>query len=143
MEKSFETIRFTNSDLNIDVATLNKIRATRILSLGKQLTQHMINGTALINLDIGSQTFIAATEGSGVSNELMKELEELSLNKDKHLPMANSPVPSETASSKGSSEIDSLIAEISRKYRCILYIRALPISQTHFFFLVPPEIIFK
>lgn len=98
---------------------LNKLRAMRILHLGRRITQHQVNGAALISLGVGDQSdeqkFISATEGTGLSNELMKELEELSLNKEKQPIVANSPVPSETASSKGSSEIDSLIAEFGCK----------------------------
>ncbi|XP_001605792.1 protein SMG7 [Nasonia vitripennis] len=121
LEKSFETLRFTNTDLEGDVVMLNKLRAMRILHLGRRITQHQVNGATLISLGVGDQSeeqkFIAATEGTGLSNELMKELEELSLNKEKQPIVANSPVPSETASSKGSSEIDSLIAEFGLEKR--------------------------
>ena len=98
---------------------LNKLRAMRILHLGRRIAQHKVSGATLISLCDQSEErkFISATEGTGLSNELMKELEELSLNKEKQPIIANSPVPSESASSKGSSEIDSLIAEFGRKYR--------------------------
>lgn len=130
LEKSFESLRFTNTDLEDDPVMLNKLRAMRILHLGRRIAQHQVNGGApLISLgQVGGgdqsggssneeqqqqqQRFVAASEGTGLSHELMRELEELSLNKEKHPVIANSPVPSETASSKGSSEIDSLIAEL-------------------------------
>lgn len=119
LEKSFESLRFTNTDLEGDVTMLNKLRAMRIINFGQRITQHQVNGAALISFGIGNEngepTFISATEGTGLSNELMKELEELSLNKEKQPLVANSPVPSETASSKGSSELDSLIAELGRE----------------------------
>ena len=119
LEKSFETLRFTNTDLEGDTVMLSKLRAIRILHLGRRIAQHQVNGETLISLSTGDeneeQKFTAATEGTGVSNELIKELEELSLNKEKQPVAANSPVPSESASSKGSSEIDSLIAEFGCK----------------------------
>jgi protein SMG7 len=117
LEKSFEALRFTNTDLDGDIAILNKLRAIRILHLGHKISQHQVNGATLISVEDQSkeQKFIAATEGTGLSNELIKELEELSLNKDKQPIVANSPVSSESASSRGSSEIDSLIAEFGCK----------------------------
>ncbi|XP_058791752.1 nonsense-mediated mRNA decay factor SMG7-like [Phymastichus coffea] len=123
LEKSFETLQFTNTDLEDD-AMVNKgciLRAIRIIHLGKQLAQHQVNGAHLITLGTGDKSdetkFISANEDVGLSSELMKELEELSLNKEKQSTFANSPVPSETASSKGSSEIDSLIAELGLEKR--------------------------
>lgn len=91
----------------------------RIIQLGRSLAQIQVNGATLISLSAEEENdqekFTPASEGTGLSIELMKELEELSLNKDKQPISANSPVPSETASSKGSSEIDSLIAELGRE----------------------------
>ncbi|XP_014204668.1 protein SMG7 [Copidosoma floridanum] len=121
LEKSFEILRFTSTDLEDDVAMLNKLRAWRIIQLGHQIAQYQVNGAALISLGIVDQNeekkFVSATDDVGVSNELIKELEELSLSKEKQPFVANSPVPSESASSKGSLEIDSLIAEIGLEKR--------------------------
>lgn len=99
---------------------LNKLRAMRIIQIGRRLAQQEINGATLISIspaeENNGEKFTPACEGTGLSCELIKELEELSLNKDKQPIIANSPVPSETASSKGSSEVDSLIAELGCKY---------------------------
>ncbi|XP_046740287.1 uncharacterized protein LOC124407800 isoform X2 [Diprion similis] len=110
LEKAFEALRFSNTDLDGDIVSLNKLRATRILDLGHQLTEQQVNGTALISVVKGDQDlqekFSAGNETAGLSKELWKELEELSLSKDKQ-PLVNaSPVPSESASSKGSWEAD-------------------------------------
>lgn len=113
MEKSFEPLRFTNTDLEGDNVSLNKLRAIRILQSGRKISQYQINGSALITVgNEENEKFTSAIEGVGPSNELMRELEELSLNKEKQI-VANSPVPSESASSKGSSETDAF--EILRK----------------------------
>ena len=96
--------------------SLNKLRAIRILQSGRQIAQYQINGTVLITVEgekLDDQKFTSMSEGVGPSNELMRELEELSLNKEKQPVIANSPVPSESASSKGSSEMDP--PEILRK----------------------------
>ncbi|XP_043475268.1 protein SMG7-like [Leptopilina heterotoma] len=107
LEKSFEPLRFTNTDLEGDNVSLNKLRAIRILQSGRKISQYQINGSALITVgDEENEKFTSAIEGVGPSNELMRELEELSLNKEKQI-VANSPVPSESASSKGSSETDA------------------------------------
>lgn len=98
---------------------LNKLRAVRIIQLGRSLAQQQVNGATLLsNITEGEieEKFTPACKSIGLSSELMKELEELSLNKDKQPIVANSPVPSETASSKGSSEVDSLIADLGCKY---------------------------
>lgn len=112
LEKVFEPLRFTSTDLEGDVVSLNKLRAARILDLGQQLSEQRVNGTALISIAEGDHDgrdkFTAGSEGAGLSKELWKELEELSLNKEKQ-PLGNaSPVPSESASSKGSWEADIL-----------------------------------
>lgn len=126
MEKSFENLRFTNTDLEGDVATLNKLRAVRILHLGRCLAQHQINGSAPISImteeKTGENKFISMSNDVGPSNELMKELEELSMNKDKQMTMLMSPVLSEAAGSKASTESD---VEITSKYifhACIIKI---------------------
>ncbi|XP_012529544.1 protein SMG7 [Monomorium pharaonis] len=110
LEKSFENLRFTNTALEGDVATLNKLRAVRILHLGRCFAQYQINGSTPISImteeKTGDNRFTSMTNGAGPSNELMKELEELSLNKDKQLDTSMSPVLSEAASSKSSVEID-------------------------------------
>ncbi|KAF7390262.1 hypothetical protein HZH68_012119 [Vespula germanica] len=109
LEKNFENLKFTNTDFEDDIATLNKLRAVRLIQLGHYLTQYQINGSPLIAIVTHEQIeeirFIPLSEGPGPSNELMKELEELSLNKEKPIIPA-SPVLSESASSKGSAEID-------------------------------------
>ncbi|XP_020279632.1 protein SMG7-like [Pseudomyrmex gracilis] len=110
LEKSFGNLRFTNTALESDIITLNKLRAVRILHLGCCLAQYQINGSAPISIimqeETGNKRFISMSNGGGLSNELMKELEELSLNKEKQSNMSMSPTLSETASSKGSLEID-------------------------------------
>ncbi|XP_012253866.2 nonsense-mediated mRNA decay factor SMG7-like [Athalia rosae] len=110
LQKAFEPLRFTNTDLEGDVISLNKLRAIRILDLGRQLSEQQVNGTTLISIiedeQEGRNKFTTGSEGTGLSKELFKELEELSLNKEKQ-PLGNaSPVPSESASSKGSWEAD-------------------------------------
>ncbi|XP_014600961.1 PREDICTED: protein SMG7-like isoform X1 [Polistes canadensis] len=109
LEKNFENLKFTNTDIVDDIATLNKLRAVRLIQLGHFLTQYQINGSPLIAIVMSDQAeanrFIPLSEGAGPSNELMKELEELSLSKEKPVVPA-SPVLSESASSKGSAEID-------------------------------------
>lgn len=116
LEKSFENLKFTNgSILEGDTATLNKLRAIRILRLGRCLAQCQINGSAPISImaeeKTGDSRFTSMNNGAGPSNELMKELEELSLNKDKQqLNTSVSPVLSEAASSKSSVETDVEIA---------------------------------
>ncbi|XP_011350977.1 protein SMG7 isoform X2 [Ooceraea biroi] len=117
LEKSFENLKFTNSPvLEGDVATLNKLRAVRILRLGRCLAQYQINGSAPISITTeektGDSRFTSMSNGAGPSNELMKELEELSLNKDKQpLNTSVSPVLSEAASSKSSVETDVEISD--------------------------------
>lgn len=110
LEKSFENLRFTNTALEGDVATLNKLRAVRILHLGHCFAQYQINGSMPISImteeKTGDNKFTSMSNGAGPSNELMKELEELSLNKDKQLDISMSPVLSEAASSKSSVETD-------------------------------------
>ncbi|KAK2581218.1 hypothetical protein KPH14_008016 [Odynerus spinipes] len=110
LEKNFENLKFTNTDLEDDIATLNKLRAARLIQLGHYLTQHQINESPLIAFvtseKIEENKFIPMSEGIGPSNELMKELEELSLNKEKPSIISASPVLSESASSKGSAEVD-------------------------------------
>lgn len=110
LEKSFENLRFTNTDLEGDVATLNKLRAVRILNLGRCLAQRQINGLAPISITTeektGDNKFTSMSNGAGPSNELMKELEELSLNKDKQLCVSMSPALSDAASSKSLMETD-------------------------------------
>ncbi|XP_046591118.1 protein SMG7 isoform X1 [Neodiprion lecontei] len=110
LEKAFEALRFTNTDFDGDIVSLNKLRAIRILDLGHQLTEQQVNGTALISIVKGDldvqEKFTAGNEIAGLSKELWKELEELSLSKDKQPLVNTSPVPSESASSKGSWEAD-------------------------------------
>lgn len=110
LEKSFETLRFTNTDLEGDTVSLNKLRAVRIIHLGRRLAQHQVNGSTLITIIDGEKEddrkFTSMTQGNGLSNELIKELEELTLNKERQPPMTSSPVPSESASSRGSWEAD-------------------------------------
>jgi protein SMG7 len=112
LERSFENLKFTNSSiLEGDIVTLNKLRAVRILHLGRCLAQYQINGLAPISITIeektGDSKFTPMSNSAGPSNELMKELEELSLNKDKQqLNTSISPVLSEAASSKSSVETD-------------------------------------
>lgn len=107
LEKSFENLRFTNTALEGDVTTLNKLRAVRILHLGYCFAQYQINGSTPISITTeGDHKFTSMSNGAGLSNELMKELEELSLNKDKQLDTSISPVLSEAASSKSSVETD-------------------------------------
>lgn len=114
LEKSFENLRFTNTALEGDVTTLNKLRAVRILHLGHCFAQYQINGSTPISITTEEKTgdkFTSMSNGAGPSNELMKELEELSLNKDKQLDISMSPVLSEAASSKSSVETDIEIAD--------------------------------
>lgn len=89
---------------------LNKLRAVRILHLGHCLAQCQINGSALLSVTIEDKTgisrFISMNNSIGLSNELMKELEELSMNKEKQITSSLSPVLSEASSSKGSVETD-------------------------------------
>ena len=112
LEKSFECLKFTNTDLEDDLEASNKLRAVRILRLGHCLAQYKINGAALIAITLGEEKgnnkFTSMIEGNGLSNELMKELEELSLNKERQSAVSISPVLSETASSKGSTDVDTL-----------------------------------
>lgn len=117
LEKSFENLKFTSTELEDNVIMLNKLRAMRIIQIGRKIARYQVNGTALISLDTSDQNKESkfVSNDTGVSNELIKELEELSLNKDKQFNIANSPVPSESASSKGSLEIENLIAEIGCK----------------------------
>lgn len=114
LERSFENLRFTNTDLEGDIVTLNKLRAVRILHLGRCLAQYQVNGSAPISITTeektGDNRFISMSNGTGLSNELMKELEELSMNKDKQLNASVSPVLSEAASSKCSVETDVEVA---------------------------------
>ncbi|XP_066595298.1 uncharacterized protein [Prorops nasuta] len=109
LEKVFENLRFTNTDLEGDIPSLNKLRAARILNLGRCLAQYQINGSMLISItseEMKGVKFSSTRESAGLSNELMKELEELSLNKERQPVVATSPVPSESTSSKGSMETD-------------------------------------
>ncbi|CAK9810528.1 Nonsense-mediated mRNA decay factor SMG7 [Anthophora plagiata] len=112
LEKSFECLKFTSTDLEDNIEALNKLRAVRILRLGHCLAQYRINGTALIAITLGEEKgdnrFSSISEGNGLSNELMKELEELSLNRGRQSAISTSPVLSESASSKGSTDIDIL-----------------------------------
>lgn len=104
LEKAFEAVRFTSTELEDDPVALNKLRAARLLQLGRFLTQQNVNGSPLIT--ITEDKFTSTSQVAGPSNELMKELEELCLNKERQPIVINSPVPSETASSKESSELD-------------------------------------
>ncbi|XP_054008743.1 uncharacterized protein LOC128892391 isoform X1 [Hylaeus anthracinus] len=112
LEKSFECLKFTSTDLEGDTEAYNKLRAVRILRLGHCLAQYRINGSPLIAVTLGEEKgdnrFSSMNEGSGPSNELMKELEELSLNKERQSTVSASPVFSESASSKGSTDVDML-----------------------------------
>ncbi|CAL7948061.1 unnamed protein product [Xylocopa violacea] len=112
LEKSFECLKFTNTDLEDNIDASNKLRAVRILRLGHCLAQCRINGNALIAVTLGDEKrgnrFSSISEGNGLSNELMKELEELSLNRERHTAVSTSPVLSESASSKGSTDVDTL-----------------------------------
>ncbi|XP_014483239.1 PREDICTED: protein SMG7-like isoform X2 [Dinoponera quadriceps] len=124
LERSFESLRFTNTDLEGDIVTLNKLRAVRILHLGRCLAQHQVNGSAPISITTeektGDNKFTSMSNGAGLSNELMKELEELSMNKDKQLNASVSPVLSEAASSKCSVETDVEIATDRKVFQGIL-----------------------
>lgn len=117
LEKVFEAVRFTSAELEDDTAALNKLRAVRLLQLGRCLAQQNVNGTPLISIAGGPTSsedkFTSSSAVAGPSNELMRELEELCLNKERQPIIINSPVPSETASSKESSELD--ITEHLRK----------------------------
>lgn len=112
LEKSFECLKFTSTDLEDNIEASNKLRAIRILHLGHCLAQYRINGTALIAITLGEEKgenrFNSISEGNGLSNELMKELEELSLNRGRQSVISTSPVLSESASSKGSTDVDIL-----------------------------------
>ncbi|XP_017789352.1 PREDICTED: protein SMG7-like [Habropoda laboriosa] len=112
LEKSFECLKFTSTDLEDNIEASNKLRAVRILRLGHCLAQYRINGAALIAITSGEEKgdnrFSSISEGNGLSNELMKELEELSLNRDRQSAVSTSPVLSESASSKGSTDVDVL-----------------------------------
>ncbi|XP_006611926.1 protein SMG7-like [Apis dorsata] len=112
LEKSFECLKFTSTDLEDNIEASNKLRAIRILHLGHCLAQYRINGTALIAITLGEEKgenrFSSISEGNGLSNELMKELEELSLNRGRQSVISTSPVLSESASSKGSTDVDIL-----------------------------------
>lgn len=126
LEKSFENLRFTNTALEGDIITLNKLRAVRILHLGRCLAQNRINGSAPISITTeektGDSRFTSTSNGVGPSNELMKELEELSLNKElKQLNTSMSPVLSEAASSsKSSVETDIEISADKKIFQGIL-----------------------
>lgn len=124
LEKSFENLRFTNTTLEGDIATLNKLRAIRILHLGRCLTQYQIHGLAPIAIKTeektGDNRFTSMSNGAGPSNELMKELEELSLNKDKQLNTSMSPALSEAASSKSSIDTDTEILADKKMFQGIL-----------------------
>ncbi|KAG5312350.1 SMG7 protein, partial [Acromyrmex insinuator] len=124
LEKSFENLRFTNTALEGDIATLNKLRAVRILHLGHCFAQYQINGSTPISImteeKTGDHKFTSMSNGAGPSNELMKELEELSLNKDKQLDTSMSPVLSEAASSKSSVETDLEILADKKIFQGIL-----------------------
>lgn len=126
LEKSFQNLRFTNTALEGDIITLNKLRAVRILHLGRCLAQNRINGSAPISITIeektGDSRFTSTSNGAGPSNELMKELEELSLNKElKQLNTSMSPVLSEAASSsKSSVETDIEISADKKIFQGIL-----------------------
>ncbi|XP_076756176.1 uncharacterized protein LOC143426524 [Xylocopa sonorina] len=112
LEKSFECLKFTNTDLEDNIDASNKLRAVRILRLGHCLAQCRINGNALIAITLEDEKrgnrFSSISEGNGLSNELMKELEELSLNRERQSALSTSPVLSESASSKGSADVDTL-----------------------------------
>lgn len=124
LEKSFENLRFSNTALEGDVVTLNKLRAVRILHLGHCFAQYQINGSTPISIiteeKTGDNKFTSMSNGAGPSNELMKELEELSLNKDKQLDTSMSPVLSEAASSKSSVETDIEISTDKKIFQGIL-----------------------
>ena len=119
LERSFECLKFTSTDLEGDTEASNKLRAVRILRLGHSFAQYRINGSALIVLTLGDEKadnrFSSMSEGTGPSNELMKELEELSLNKERQSIVSSSPVLSESASSKGSADVDTLDSNLDRK----------------------------
>ncbi|XP_011314139.1 protein SMG7 [Fopius arisanus] len=109
LEKTFDSLRFCNNDLEGDIISINKLRAVRIINLGRRLAQCQVNGRTLLNvtcMDNNKIKFTCVSDASGPSNELMKELEELSLNKERQISFTASPVPSESASSKGSSEAE-------------------------------------
>lgn len=109
IEKSFETLRFSGTDLGGDTLTINKLRAVRILNIGKYLAEYRVNGTTLINFDDKNMKFSCAFEAFGGPNdELIKELEVLSLNREDRSVTCASPIPSESVSSKESSKIGIL-----------------------------------
>lgn len=119
LEKSFECLKFTSTDLEDDTEASNKLRAVRILRLGHYFTQYRINGSALLAITLGGEKgdnkFSCMNEGNGPSNELMKELEELSLNKERQSTVSASPVLSESASSKGSVDVDMLESTLDKR----------------------------
>lgn len=119
LEKSFESLKFTSTDLECDLETTNKLRAVRIVQLGHSLAQCRINGAALIAVKLGEKsgdnTFSSVSEAGGLSNELIKELEELSLNKERQPIVSGSPVLSESASSKGSVDADIIDGSLDKR----------------------------
>ncbi|XP_063984003.1 nonsense-mediated mRNA decay factor SMG7-like [Diachasmimorpha longicaudata] len=118
LEKTFESLRFCNNDLEGDTIIINKLRALRVISLGRHLAQCQVNGRTLLNVACSENNqikFTCVSEVSGPSNELMKELEELSLNKEKQIVFTVSPVPSDSASSKGSSEAEVTVQSFAKR----------------------------
>ncbi|XP_057325875.1 nonsense-mediated mRNA decay factor SMG7-like [Microplitis mediator] len=82
LERSFEKLKFSDDEY-LDGDDLKKLRAVRILELGRLLTQYRVNGLNLISISPDSKEgeFISATNNS-VNVKLLKELKEFTLRKE-------------------------------------------------------------
>ncbi|CAD6227633.1 GSCOCG00001313001-RA-CDS [Cotesia congregata] len=74
LEQSFEKLKFTDEFVGGD--DLKKLRAVRIIELGRLLTEYQVSGSNLITLDSGE--FVSTTNNS-INNKLLKELKEFTL----------------------------------------------------------------
>ncbi|KAH0556583.1 hypothetical protein KQX54_001186 [Cotesia glomerata] len=72
--KASRKLKFTDEFVSGD--DLKKLRAVRIIELGRLLTEYQVSGSNLITLDSGE--FVSTTNNS-INNKLLKELKEFTL----------------------------------------------------------------
>lgn len=103
LEKVFEDLKFDNQESN--PAIMNKLRGSRLLKTGNWLADLQEN-RVITRRPTGTGYIFEAISGTQVmpSSDLIRELEELSLNK----VASPSPVPSDTASSRASNTTPEL-----------------------------------
>lgn len=104
LEKVFEGLKFGEQESN--PTTVNKLRGLRILEIGNWLADLKENRVINRRPTSGTGYVFEAVSGTHImpSSDLIRELEELSLNKI----ASPSPVPSDTASSRASNTTPEL-----------------------------------